>query len=156
MDRQECLSYLLSGSKDGQTGMSVLLATWFKRWTDRNVCPTCYLVQKMDRQECLSLLPGSKNGQTGMSVLRVINNLSETFGLEARASNQCAVNVSLRHQARNVFGLDRATVKNSQVTRCLLRVSIRENAPDKRVHFLRLLRRRCMSGTNGPNRLVGN
>ena len=35
-------------------------------------------------------------------------------------------------------------------------VPFRENAPDKRVHFLRLLRRRCTSRANGPNRLVGD
>src|SRR5436190_24278251 len=32
----------------------------------------------------------------------------------------------------------------------------RKNAPDKRVHFLRLLRRRGASCPDGPNRLVGN
>src|SRR5712692_594660 len=32
----------------------------------------------------------------------------------------------------------------------------RENAPDKRVHFLRLLRRRGASGPNGPDRFVSN
>src|SRR5438876_6319663 len=32
----------------------------------------------------------------------------------------------------------------------------RENAPDKRVHFLRLLRRRGASGANGPDRFVSN
>src|SRR6266567_7337303 len=32
----------------------------------------------------------------------------------------------------------------------------RENAPDKRVHFLRLLRRRGASSANGPDRFVSN
>src|SRR2546421_6674590 len=32
----------------------------------------------------------------------------------------------------------------------------RENAPDKRVHFLRLLRRRGTSSANGPDRFVSN
>src|SRR5260221_8258807 len=32
----------------------------------------------------------------------------------------------------------------------------RENAPDKRVHFLRLLRRRGASSPNGPDRFVSN
>src|SRR5438552_18273746 len=32
----------------------------------------------------------------------------------------------------------------------------RENAPDKRVHFLRLLRRRGASSANGPDKLVSN
>src|SRR5215468_3893500 len=33
---------------------------------------------------------------------------------------------------------------------------IRENAPDKRVHFLRLLRRRCTSRADCPNGFVGD
>src|ERR1051325_7518581 len=33
---------------------------------------------------------------------------------------------------------------------------LRKNAPDKRVHFLRLLRRRGASGPNGPDRFVSN
>jgi hypothetical protein len=37
-----------------------------------------------------------------------------------------------------------------------LRVPFRENAPDKRVHFLRLLRRRCASSADGPDGLVGD
>src|SRR5713226_9382204 len=32
----------------------------------------------------------------------------------------------------------------------------RENAPDKRVHLLRLLRRRGASGPNGPDRFVSH
>src|ERR1043166_8845322 len=35
-------------------------------------------------------------------------------------------------------------------------MSFRKNAPDKRVHFLRLLRRRGASSANGPDRLVSN
>ncbi len=85
-----------------------------------------------------------------MSVLLVINNPGKRFGLEACATDQCTINVRLRHQAGNIFGLDRATINYSQVASGLIRVPIRENAPDKRVHFLRLLRRRRTSGTDGP------
>src|SRR5436305_12256867 len=35
-------------------------------------------------------------------------------------------------------------------------MSFRKNAPDKRVHFLRLLRRRGASSANGPDRFVSN
>ena len=35
-------------------------------------------------------------------------------------------------------------------------MSFRKNAPDKRVHFLRLLRRRGASSADGPDRFVSN
>src|SRR6476646_10878416 len=86
----------------------------------------------------------------------VINNLSKTLGLQTRATHQGSVDVRLRHQPCDVVGLDRSPIKDPHFLCCLIRVPIRENAPDKRVHFLRLLRRRCTSSTDGPNRLVGN
>src|SRR2546421_13080589 len=132
---------------------------------NRRSCLSLLLFQKTDRQECLSyskqaFLPVTstvpKDRQTRMSVLLVINNPGKAFSFEACASHQRTVNVGLRHQTGNVFGLHRTTVNYSQAACGLIRVPIRENAPDKRVHFLRLLRRRRTSGTDGPNRLVGN
>jgi hypothetical protein len=50
--------------------MSVLQAFTINNWTDRNVCPTSFHYQQLDRQECLSYqLSLSTTGQTGMSVL---------------------------------------------------------------------------------------
>src|SRR6267142_6464545 len=86
----------------------------------------------------------------------VINNPGKAFGFEACAPDQRAINVRLRHQTCDIIRLDRAAVNYSQVPSGLIRVPIHENAPDKRVHFLRLLRRRRTSGTDGPNRLVGD
>ncbi len=79
----------------------------------RTGIPAChfYLNSKMDsnylsiqnRHSCLSLL--LQEGQTGMSVLLVINDPGKTFGLEACATDQCTINVRLRHQAGNIIGL---------------------------------------------------
>ena len=82
--------------------------------------------------------------------------LRESFCLEARATDQSAVYILLGHQARDIIGFDRASIKDTHCSGNLCGVLFRENAPDKRMHFLRLLRRRCASRANGPNRLVIN
>src|SRR2546425_12863560 len=86
----------------------------------------------------------------------VVHNLCKAFRLQTRSSDKGAVNVCFRHQSSDVLRLYRATIKYSESLRHFLGVSFRENAPDKRVHFLRLLRRRRASCTNCPNRLVSN
>src|SRR5215212_8204285 len=86
----------------------------------------------------------------------VINNLRERPGLQARAADERAVHVRLFHQPRDVVGFDRAAVEDAERGGRFLREPTRENAPDKRVHLLRLLRRRCTSRPDGPDRFVGD
>src|SRR5919107_1996117 len=86
----------------------------------------------------------------------VINDLRERPGLQARAADESAVHVRLFHQPRDVVGFDRAAVEDAERGGRFLREPTRENAPDKRVHLLRLLRRRCTPRPYGPDGLVGD
>ena len=40
-----------------------------------------------------------------LSTILIINNLSKAVGLQTRAADQCAIDIFLRHQSRNVIGL---------------------------------------------------
>src|SRR5712691_2276909 len=90
-----------------------------------------------------------------MSVLLIINNPRETFRSQTRAAYQRPIDVFSAHQSGHVVRFDRTAVENPQRLRRTFRMPFRENAPDKRVHFLRLLRRRGASSSDGPYRLVG-
>src|SRR5216684_1800075 len=85
-----------------------------------------------------------------------VNNLRKALGIQTRSANQRAVDVRFFHQASDIVRLYRTPVKNAQSVCCRLGMPFRENAPDKRVHFLRLLRRRSASSPDGPDRFVSH
>jgi len=96
----------------------------------------------------------------GKSVLRLPiahgGDAEEVVGLEAGTADQGTVNVSLGHQALDVIRLDTAAIEDAHGIGRRLTEQACQQAADEGVHLLRLGVAGGLSGTNRPDRLVGD
>src|SRR5581483_1269336 len=84
------------------------------------------------------------------------DDLREAARIEAGATDECAVDVLLRHEFSGVFRLHAAAVLNTNALGRGRVGKFAENAADKGVRFLRLLRGRVFACADGPDRLIGD
>src|SRR5437868_11409656 len=80
----------------------------------------------------------------------------ERVSLQACSAHQSPVNIGLRHQRVNIIGGNTAAIKNPDVIAGGFAEVIAQSLPDGGVYFLSLRGSGIASGTNGPNRLVGD
>src|SRR5689334_15476284 len=79
---------------------------------------------------------------------------SELTGVEARAADESAVDVLLRHDGRDVIALDGPSVKDTHPGTGFAPRGARNMFADRGGHLLRVIRRRDLAGADRPDRLV--
>src|SRR5437867_6129207 len=84
-----------------------------------------------------------------------MNNAEEALRFQARTTDQSAVNVRLAHQVAYVLTLDAPAVQDSNRLRRLVPKLLSKPIADGGVRFLRSFRRCSTSGTDRPDRFVG-
>src|SRR5581483_4393620 len=77
------------------------------------------------------------------------------FGCEARAADQGAVDIINRHQLRGVVRLHRSAIEDADLL-CRLTIAGGERLANEAVHIGDVSRRWRQSGTDRPDRLVGD
>src|SRR5437868_15474515 len=75
-------------------------------------------------------------------------------GVETGTAYECAVDVGLGHDPRDVVRLDRATAKNTRRGGHLGAVQLRESYPQARADLLSVVRSHHLPGSHGPARLA--
>src|SRR5204863_1892230 len=88
--------------------------------------------------------------------LRPLDYLGKAARIKARATDERAVDIGLRHERAGVVWLHAAAVLNSNLVGGRFVGNSTERPPDERMCFLRLFRRRSLACPDCPNRLVGN
>src|SRR5881296_2369887 len=84
-----------------------------------------------------------------------MNNAEEALRFQARTTDQRAVNVRLAHQVAYVLTLDAPAVQDPNRPRRLIAKLLSKPIADGGVRFLRSFRRCSASGTDRPDRFVG-
>src|SRR5215813_7947434 len=92
----------------------------------------------------------------GDAARRLLHDRHESLRVEARAADECAVDLTLCQQRVDVVGLHTAAVQNPQALGDLLGRELREQTTHVAVDLGRLLRRRVHAAANGPDRFVSN
>ena len=76
-----------------------------------------------------------------------MHDLREAARIEARAADQRAVDIGLRHERARIVGLHAAAVLDPNFVRGRLIGNFAEHSPNEGVRFLRLFRRRGSRNT---------
>src|SRR5690606_8727798 len=86
----------------------------------------------------------------------VARDAGELLRVEARAADERAVDVGLRHDRGDVRGLHRAAVEDAGRVREVRVVEVAQGAADRAADLLRVLGRRDLARADGPHGLVGD
>lgn len=103
----------------------------------------------------------SKKRKTGAGLVRdevalEPDNVSKFCGVQAGATHKQSINVSSSHNGGGVVGLDGASVEQAGLGRDSVIKKHCEFCADGGAHFLRVLRARYLTGTDGPDRLISH